>query len=194
MPTIKERLQERLEEAENSDTESERIYFTEKQVRVLKAIQENLNANTETISEEAGCHPSYVTYITKRLPPETLRRLINGQSIPEIDNDTGENGETNESGSSFLEEFEGSGNSEADTDVQASSAGAGEVQQVNADGDTMKVQMTRKIPVSVTVEIPTPLVRDELGIDLDDLSEEEIVEEVLDSDADADELEPAAAN
>lgn len=59
-------LQERSEE----EGEEGGLYYTPKQQRVLKAIVQNPEDNSNQIAKSADVHPSYVTYIIGRLPPE----------------------------------------------------------------------------------------------------------------------------
>lgn len=67
MAEAKELLEKRAEEQGGGD---EGLYYTDKQQRVLRAIVENPEKNTNQIGRIADVHPSYVTYIIKRLPPD----------------------------------------------------------------------------------------------------------------------------
>lgn len=70
MAEARELLRNRAEEESGDD---EGLYYTEKQQRVLKALVRYPTQNTNQIGREADVHPSYVTYIIKRLPPNMLR-------------------------------------------------------------------------------------------------------------------------
>lgn len=135
MTEARELLQNRADEGDEQDRN--RMYYTDKQQRVLRAIVENPAKNTQEIGEIAGVHPSYVTYIIQRLPPEHATDFdwLREKAGLETDDDVEEVEETEES---LVEEF--GGMPEADVSVGGNGG--------------LVLSATKNIPVTLTLSVP----------------------------------------
>lgn len=183
MTSIKERLRSQLNKRREEESNNEgRLYYTPKQSRVIRAMADNLGANAETVADEAECHPSYVTYIMKRIEQSILERILENEPVPEVNWTPEENIVSADSDSSdeevpeaFSKSSDGEtvGNQTTVANITPSDSDS----SAEIESDTMTIQSSQKIPLTLTLEIPVDQIQEALIDAFGEIDQEELIDD-----------------
>lgn len=164
MTKVQELLERRAEGWESDEEEAgEGLYYTDKQLRVFRAIVENREANIKEVAGKAGVHPSYVRYIINRLPQEKAVDMDWMKEKAGLEDETEDEAEDVEEEEVTEVEVQAEGPPEktalekqVGTDALMESFGVQSMDDAKeVDGeDGVEVKMVRSLPVTISVTIP----------------------------------------
>lgn len=187
MTTIKDRLRTQLADRRESESDNDgRLYYTPKQSGVIRAMANNLDANAETVAEEAGCHPSYVTYIMDRIKQSIIERILNNEPVPEVDWQPDESRDTedeSQEGGGMPDAFSATSSDNANQQAAGKQTTTADIEPTASESsgeiesDTMTIQTAQKVPLTLSIEIPVEQVQEAITEAFGEIDQEELIDE-----------------